>query len=150
MTNSTSVHQTPGAGGHIIVGLLPSVDAARLALEPLRSQGVSDEQIGLAMRQAEQPLSTTEEDRPSPTAEEATQGVVGGGIIGGLAGLLTAAGFVAMPGLDPLLAGGSLISLLGATGASIVAASGLDAVTGGLVGALISINIPETAARNYE
>ena len=102
------------------------------------------------MRQAEQPLSTTEEDRPSPTAEEATKGVVGGGIIGGLAGLLTAAGFVAMPGLDPLLAGGSLISLLGATGASIVAASGLDAVTGGLVGALISINIPETAAHHYE
>ena len=97
------------------------------------------------MRQAEQPLSTTEEERPSPTAEEATKGVVEGGIIGGLAGLLTAAGFVAMPGLDPLLAGGSLISLLGATGASIVAASGLDAVTGGLVGALISINIPETA-----
>ena len=40
--------------------------------------------------------------------------------------------------------------ILGATGASIVAASGLGAVTGGLVGALISINIPETAARHYE
>jgi hypothetical protein len=32
----------------------------------------------------------------------------------------------------------------------IVAASGLGAVTGGLVGALISINIPETAARHDE
>lgn len=53
------------------------------------------------------------------------QGVVGGGIIGRLAGLLTAAGFATIPGLAPLLAGGSLISLLGATGASIVAASGL-------------------------
>ena len=31
----------------------------------------------------------------------------------------------------------------------IVEASGLGAVTGGLVGALISINIPETAARHY-
>jgi len=66
MTNSTSLHQAPGAGGHVIVGLLPSVAAARLALESLRLQGVSDEQIGLAMRQAEQPLSTTEEDRPFP------------------------------------------------------------------------------------
>ena len=113
MTNSTSLHQAPGAGGHVIVGLLPSVAAARLALESLRLQGVSDEQIGLAMRQAEQPLSTTEEDRPSPTAEEATQGVVGGGIIGGLAGLLTAAGFATIPGLAPLLAGGSLISYIG-------------------------------------
>ena len=86
MTNSTSLHQAPGAGGHVIVGLLPSVAAARLALESLRLQGVSDEQIGLAMRQAEQPLSTTEEDRPSPTAEEATQGVVGGGTSEGLPG----------------------------------------------------------------
>ncbi|CBK41509.1 protein of unknown function [Nitrospira defluvii] len=75
-------------------------------------------QIGLALRQAEAPLSATGEERPSPTAEEATKGVVGGGIIGGLAGLLTAAGFLAIPGLAPLLAGGSLISLLGATGAS--------------------------------
>ena len=32
----------------------------------------------------------------------------------------------------------------------IVEASGLGAVTGGLVGALISINIPETAARHDE
>ena len=50
---------------------------------------------------------------PSPTAEEATQGVVGGGIIGRLAGLLTAAGFATIPGLAPLLAGGSLISDIG-------------------------------------
>jgi hypothetical protein len=150
MTNSTSVHQALGAGGHVVVGLLPTVDAARQALESLRSHGISDEQIGLAMRQAEEPLSTAATDRASPTAEEAAKGAVGGGIIGGLAGLLTAAGFVAIPGLAPLLAGGTLISLLGATGASIVAASGLGAVTGGLVGALISINIPETAALHYE
>ena len=145
MTNSTSLHQAPGAGGHVIVGLLPSVAAARLALESLRLQGVSDEQIGLAMRQAEQPLSTTEEDRPSPTAEDATKGVVEGGTIGGLAGLLTAAGFVAMPGLDPCWQVDRSFLILGATGASIVAASGLGAVTSGLVGALISINLPETA-----
>ena len=52
-------------------------------------------------------------------SEEAPKGVVGGGIIGGLAGLLTAAGFGAIPGPAPLPAGGSLISLLGATGASM-------------------------------
>lgn len=118
MTDSTPLHQAPGASGHVIVGILPSVAAARLVLESFRSHGTSDAQIGLALRQAEAPLSATGEERPSPAAEEATKGVVGGGIIGGLAGLLTAAGFLAIPGLAPLLAGGSLISLLGATGAS--------------------------------
>ena len=102
------------------------------------------------MRQADSDLSPGEESDLSPTAEDAAKGAVGGGIIGGLAGLLTATGIVAIPGLAPLLAGGALISLLGTTGASIVAGSGVGAVAGGLVGALVSINVPETAARQYE
>lgn len=138
---------TSGVGDHIVIGLLPSMDAVRHALEALRARGISDDQIGLAMRQAETRASGDE--APSPTAQDATTGMVGGGIIGGLAGLLTTTGAVAIPGLAPLLAGGSLIGLIGATGASIVAASGLGAVAGGLVGALISINVPETAAKQY-
>ena len=130
-----------------MIGLLPNMGTVRQALEALRARGISDEQIGLAMRQAEERL--TDDDSLSPTAQDATTGMVGGGIIGGLAGLLTTTGMVAIPGLAPLLAGGALIGLLGATGASIVAASGLGAVAGGLVGALISINVPETAAKHY-
>ncbi len=149
MPNTTSVHQLPGTADHVVVGVLPSVDAVRQALETLRSHGISDDQIGLAMNQADSHLSL-EEDVLSPTAQDAAKGAVGGGIIGGLAGLLTATGAVAIPGLAPLLAGGALISLLGATGASIVAGSGVGAVAGGLVGALVSINVPETAARHYE
>lgn len=147
MTRTTSQHRQAGAGHHIVIGLLPNMGAVRQALEALRARGISDEQIGLAMRQAEERV--TDEENPSPTAQDATTGMVGGGIIGGLAGLLTTTGIVAIPGLAPLLAGGSLIGLLGATGASIVAASGLGAVAGGLVGALISINVPETAAKHY-
>lgn len=150
MTNTTSIYQFPGTAGHVVVGLLPNVDAARQALETLRSHGVSDDQIGLAMRQADNDLSLEEEDTLSPTAQDAAKGAVGGGIIGGLAGLLIATGVVAIPGLAPLLAGGALISLVGSTGASIVAGSGVGAVAGGLVGALVSVNVPETAARQYE
>lgn len=82
---------------------------------------------------------------PSPTAEEATQGVVGGGIIGRLAGLLTAAGFATIPGLAPLLAGGSLISYIGSNRCLHRGGKWTRPVTSGLVGALISINLPETA-----
>lgn len=130
-----------------MIGLLPSMGAVRQALGALRARGISDDQIGLAMRQTETQASGDED--PSPTAQETTTGRVSGGIIGGLAGLLTTTGAVAIPGLAPLLAGGKLIGLLGATGASSVAARGLGAVAGGLVGALISINVPETAAKQY-
>lgn len=147
MAGPTSTHRATGTADHIVVALLPDMGAVRQALEALRARGISDDQIGLAMRQAEEPSSG--EESPSPTAQDATAGMVGGGIIGGLAGLLTTTGAIAVPGLAPLLAGGSLIGLLGATGASIVAASGLGAVAGGLVGALISINVPETAAQQY-
>jgi hypothetical protein len=150
MQNTTSVHPFPGTADHTVVGLLPNVDAVRQALETLRAHGISDDQIGLAMQQVDSDLSSEGEDAVSPTAQDAAKGAVGGGIIGGLAGLLTATGVVAVPGLAPLLAGGALISLLGATGASIVAGSGVGAVAGGLVGALVSINVPESAARQYE
>lgn len=148
MSASTSLHRATKSNDYIVVGLLPDMGSVRKALEALRAQGISDEQIGLAMRQAEEQLSSDEQ--PSLTAQDATAGLVGGGIIGGLAGLLSTTGVVAIPGLAPLLAGGSLIALLGTTGASIVATSELGAVAGGLVGALISINVPETAARRYE
>lgn len=147
MTRATSLHRARSAGDHIVIGLLPNMGAVRQALEALRARGISDDQIGLAMRQAEERLA--DDDSSSPTAQDATTGMVGGGIIGGLAGLLTTTAAVALPGLAPLLAGGSLIGLLGATGAAIVAASGLGAVAGGLVGALISINVPESAAKQY-
>ena len=75
MTNSTSLHQAPGAGGHVIVGLLPSVAAARLALESLRSQGVSDEQIGLAMRQADNPSQRPRRTGPHPQRRRPPRGL---------------------------------------------------------------------------
>lgn len=150
MTSTTSVHQSSGHVGHVVVGLLPDLEAVKQAVQTLRAHGISDEQIGLAMRQADSDTSSIEGESSSPTAQEATKGAVGGGIIGGLAGLLTATGLVAVPGLAPLLAGGALISLVGATGASIIAGSGVGAVAGGLVGALVSINVPETAAQAYD
>lgn len=127
MASSTSVHPSPGTAGHVVVGLLPNVDAARRALETMRSYGISDEQIGLAMRHADSDALSEEGDAPAATGQDTAKGALGGGIIGGLAGLLTATGIVAIPGLAPLLAGGALISLVGATGASVIAGSGVGA-----------------------
>ena len=150
MTNIPSVHPSPGSTDHTVVGLLPNLEAARRALKSLRSYGLSDDHIGLAMRQTGQDALSHANATPSPTVDDTAKGAVGGSLVGGLAGLLTATGLIAVPGLAPLLAGGALVSLLGTTGASIVAGGGVGAVAGGLVGALVSINVPETAARQYE
>ena len=146
MTNIPSVHPSPGSTDHTVVGLLPNLEAARRALKSLRSYGLSDDHIGLAMRQTGQDALSHANATPSPTVDDTAKGAVGGSLVGGLAGLLTATGLIAVPGLAPLLAGGALVSLLGTTGASIVAGGGVGAVAGGLV----SINVPETAARQYD
>jgi hypothetical protein len=137
------------AATHLVVGLLPDIESTKQVLRELRSLGIPDDHIGLAMRQpgeADHPPATA----AAPTTEDAAAGAVGGGIIGGFAGLLAATGVVVIPGLVPLLAGGALASALGVTGATVAAGAGVGAAAGGLVGGLVSINVPETAARRYD
>ncbi|MDR4480716.1 MAG: hypothetical protein R3B37_13365 [Nitrospira sp.] len=149
MTPSPLDHRSQRMVGRLVVGVLPDMDSAKQSLRTLRSHGIAEERIGLAMRHADAAPDDRQPD-PSPTAEEAANGAVGGGLIGGFVGLLAATGLVVIPGLGPVLAGGALASVLGATGASVVAGAGVGAVTGGLVGGLVSINVPETAARAYD
>ncbi len=150
MTPSPSDHRSQRMVGRLVVGVLPDMDSAKQSLRTLRSHGIAEERIGLAMRHADAAPPDDAQPDPSPTAEEAANGAVGGGLIGGFVGLLAATGLVIIPGLGPVLAGGALASVLGATGASVVAGAGVGAVTGGLVGGLVSINVPETAARAYD
>ena len=101
MTNIPSVHPSPGSTDHIVVGLLPNLEAARRAIESLRSYGLSDDHIGLAMRQTGQDALSHANATPSPTVDDTAKGAVGGSLVGGLAGLLTATGLIAVPGLAP-------------------------------------------------
>jgi hypothetical protein len=136
-------------GFRIVGGLLPDLESAKSALRELHSSGVNDDRIGLAMRKPED-IAQAGVLSGEPAVQDAATGAIGGGVIGGLTGLLAATGLVVIPGLAPLLAGGALASALGVTGASVVAGAGVGAAAGGLVGGLISINVPETAARRYE
>jgi len=67
-----------------------------------------------------------------------SDGVVTGGILGGLAGLLIGAGSMIIPGLGIIAAAGPITGLLS------------GAVTGGIVGGLIDLGIPENRSRQYE
>ena len=67
-----------------------------------------------------------------------SDGVISGGLLGGLAGLLIGAGSMIVPGLGIIAAAGPITGLLS------------GAVTGGIVGGLIDLGIPENESRRYE
>ena len=71
----------------------------------------------------------------------AATGAEVGGAVGGGAGILTALGVLAIPGLGPLVAAGVLATTLTTTAAG--------AVAGGLIGSLTDYGISETDAQLY-
>ncbi len=73
-------------------------------------------------------------DSQRELADDAT-----GRILGGAVGLFAAVGALALPGVGPIIAGGTLAATLTA-----------GAATGGLVGALVTLGVPEGDARYFE
>lgn len=134
----------------VVAGLFPDLRSARDAVTELKAAGFTNKDIGLAMTNPTGAAAPTEDITGTRATEEAATGAAGGGVLGGVTGLLIAAGVVTIPGLGPLLAGGMLASALGVTGASVVAGTGLGAAAGGLVGGLIGLDIPESEARHFE
>lgn len=77
----------------------------------------------------------------SKVEEGVTVGATAGGLAGAIAGALLAAGTIAIPGVNLVVAGALAPALAGL---------GAGGVTGGLVGGLIGSGIPEHEAKSYE
>jgi uncharacterized membrane protein len=118
--------------GSIAVGIFPEPAQARHAIEELRQDGYSDNELGYLVH-----ASTTEPDET--TQMFITNGMIEGGLVGGLIGAVVA---LFIPGLGPIIAGGLLAAELGGVT--------LGAAAGSLLSALISIGIPEREARHYQ
>jgi hypothetical protein len=118
--------------GYIAVGVFHEPEQAHRAIEELRQAGYSDDEIGYLAR-----ASATKPDETTGTfiANSTVEGWFVGGLIGTAVVLL-------IPGFGLATVGGILAASLG--GAAIGAAAG------GLLGALISIGIPEEEARHYQ
>ncbi|MCK9477911.1 MAG: DUF1269 domain-containing protein [Firmicutes bacterium] len=80
----------------------------------------------------------TNEENTEPQNDQISRGTVGGGVLGGAAGLLLGLGTIAVPGLGVIAAAGPIAGLLG------------GAVTGGIVGALVDLGIPQEKSEEYE
>ncbi|MEZ0334143.1 MAG: hypothetical protein ACAI18_09060 [Gemmatimonadales bacterium] len=123
-------HDDQETTSRTVVGMFSRRDAAEAAIRDLKAAEFTEDQIGLAMQDAEP---------GAPVTEGAASGALSGGVLGGLMGLL---GSLLIPGLGPVVIGGVLASTL--TGA------GIGAATGGLIGALVSLGVPEEDARHFD
>lgn len=116
----------------IAVGVFHGPEQARQAIDELKSAGYSENEIGFLARAN----ATGSEDE---TMSSAATGAVEGGMLGGVLG---AAAALLIPGFGPAVAGGLLLATLGA--------AGIGALAGSLIGALVSIGVPEEEAHHYQ
>jgi uncharacterized protein (TIGR02271 family) len=127
--------------GGTVVGLFHSQADAERAIRRLKQEGFSESQIGVAIkdrgRQDELIQGTG-----TQAAEGAATGAIGGGVLGGVIGLLAGVGALAIPGIGPIIAGGTL--------ASTLAGAGIGAAAGGLLGALVGMGVPEEDAQHFD
>jgi hypothetical protein len=144
-----TAHTRDLAGRSTVAGVFKDRHDAERAIEALRDAGFTREQIGIALRDRTAQGEMVEETG-THAADGAAAGIVGGGLLGALAGFLVATGALAIPGIGPVVAGGVLASTFGIVGGTAVAGAGIGAAAGGILGALIGMGIPEHEARHFE
>src|SRR5215204_6191095 len=127
--------------GRTVVGLFHNQADAERAIQRLKQEGFREDQIGVALKDRKQQDELIE-GTGTQAAEGAATGAIGGGVLGGVIGLLAGVGALAIPGIGPIIAGGTL--------ASTLAGAGIGAAAGGLLGALMGMGIPEEDARHFD
>jgi hypothetical protein len=127
-----------------VVGLFDYYQDAERAVSELNARGFTSADISVAARDTTLQQRVVG-DKDAAVAESAGAGAVGGAAVGGLAGLLVGLGAIAIPGIGPVIAAGTLATALGTTAAG----AGIGAAAGGLIGALVGLGIPEEDAHFY-
>jgi gas vesicle protein len=134
-----------------VVGIFDSYNYAETAARQIKDRGLRTDDISIVAKHGDEGSTTGTAGAVNTTGTTATMkrggtaandnisdGVVTGGILGGLAGLLIGAGSMVIPGLGIVAAAGPITGLIS------------GAVTGGIVGGLVDLGIPENRSRQYE
>ncbi len=125
----------------IVVGVFNDFTAAQLMAPELINAGIPKDAISVMA-----PDTSAESARYFPpsteTSSEATSNIGTGAALGGLGGILLGAVALTIPGLGLLMAAGPLATLIAGATAGVA--------TGGLIGALNGMGIPEHQAQAYE
>ena len=122
-----------------VVGVFTERAHAEQALNELRHEGFTDEQIGFVARNVTIENTSNGELKTESSSTGAAVGAVGGGVVGGVLGAAVA---LLIPGFGPAIAGGVLVATVGA--------AAFGAVAGGFTGALTAIGVPDEEAHYYQ
>jgi len=117
-----------------IIGVFESRSNAESAVNSLRQQGFSNEEINII---SQKPQS---QDVHYDNDDDIADGTLTGSTLGGIGGLLLGTGVLAIPGIAPIvaLAGGPIAAAVG------------GAIAGGITGGLIDWGIPAEESQHYE
>lgn len=130
------------------VGAFSNYQDAEIALSELQSTGFPMNKVSVVAQNADgkdiagASVSKSKDDQVGGGAKAgATAGAVTGGLIG-LIGSLTA---LTIPGVGPIVAGGTIAALLG----DALVGGAIGAAAGGLAGGLVGLGVPEDRAKGY-
>jgi len=128
-----------------VVGLFDTINDAQATVRDLHDAGFRGDDISFVANNRNDTGYSNSEGTGTEAEEGAGVGATGGAVLGGLTGLLVGLGAIAIPGVGPAIAAGTLATALGSTAVG----AGLGAAAGGLVGALVGAGIPENDANIY-
>ncbi|HDR7789615.1 general stress protein [Bacillus cereus group sp. Bc252] len=128
-----------------IVGVFPTIDDAALVINELKEKGYSADNISAIAKDQKEIEHLEEKSGEKVNHETAHKGDIfsaTGLVAGGLGGLLTGLGVLAVSGLGPIVAAGPIAAAIGG--------AGIGGGAGSLIGAFIGLGIPEEHAKKYE
>src|SRR5947209_8904781 len=131
----------PNTNPAAVVGIFDDYRQADVAIGELRRAGFRDDEIGILSRTTVTSETGIVNDPTHSRWEEGSGiGAAAGAVTGTGLGLAVAAGLI--PGVGPMIAGGTLMALL--------ASAGTGAAVGTVLGALVGLGVPEEEAKYYD
>ncbi len=128
-----------------ITALFDTFDEARTAVSDLEAAGVPHSDISLVANNAHGDHDHMAAAVGDEAAHDARKGAGIGATVGGVGGLLTGLGFMAIPGVGPVVAAGWLV----ATAVGALSGAVVGGAAGGVVGALTKAGVDEEDAHVY-
>ena len=130
----------------LLTGMFTNRESTDQAYNSLQERGYTNEEINLVMSDDTRTKHFSIEANENEVASKVIEGAEIGSAIGGTVGLIV--GVIAILGTSLIIPGIGV--LFAGPIAIVIAAAGAAAITGGVLGALMGIGIPEERAKLYE